>query len=121
MKLLDSNILIYSARNEYAFLRPLVSDPENAVSAFTLLEVLGYHALSEVDRTYFETAFQILKILPVDQSVISQAIALRQSRKISSADAIIAATALLENCELLSRNEQDLNWISELKLVNPIP
>ncbi|RMG25677.1 MAG: hypothetical protein D6730_10425 [Bacteroidetes bacterium] len=33
---------------------------------------------------------------------------------------ICFSTALLEDCEFLTRNEEDFNWISELKLVNPI-
>lgn len=113
--------MIYSAREAYAYLRPLVSDPANVVSAFSVLEVLGYHALTSRGRTYFETAFQILGILSIDQSVISKAGTLRQSKNISSADAIIAATALVYGCELLSRNETDFNWIQGINLVNPIP
>ena len=62
MKLLDSNLVIYSAQPDFAYLRPLMSDPDNQVSHFTMLEVLGYHILMPVDKTYFESVFAILDI-----------------------------------------------------------
>ena len=55
MILLDSNILIYAAQADYAHLRPLVNNPDNCVSAFTTLEVLGFYALSPTDKLYFNS------------------------------------------------------------------
>lgn len=43
MILLDSNILIYSAQSNFAYLRPLVSDPLNAVSASRYWKCWGIH------------------------------------------------------------------------------
>lgn len=94
MILLDSNIVIYSAQPSFAYLRHLVSDPLNAASAFTMLEVLGYPALASVDKVYFETTFKILQVFPINQPVLNQAIKLRQIKKMTPGDAIIAATAL---------------------------
>ena len=48
-----------------------------------------------------------------------KAIALRQQRKMSLADSILAATALENDWELVSRNVDDFEWIAELRLVNP--
>jgi predicted nucleic acid-binding protein len=47
------------------------------------------------------------------------AIALRQQRKMSLADSILAATALENDLELVSRNVDDFKWIAGLRLVNP--
>ncbi len=121
MILLDSNILIYAAQEEYAYLRPLISDPINTVSALSLVEVLGYHGLTDRDRSFFEAVFQVLRILPIDQEVLNQATLLRQKKNIGTADAIIAATALVYSCDLNTRNLADFNWILDLSLVNPIP
>lgn len=120
MKLLDSNILIYSAQEAYAYLRPLVSDPDNQVSAFTLLEVLGYHLLTPIDKRYFESVFAILDVKEVSLTIINQAISLRQRRKMSPGDALIAATALYYGSELYTRNVSDFNWIDGLVVINPI-
>jgi predicted nucleic acid-binding protein len=51
--------------------------------------------------------------------VIQQAIVLRQLRKMSLADAIIAATALAPDLPLVTRNVDDFKHIAGLKLINP--
>ena len=120
MKLLDSNLVIYSAQPTYAFLRPLMSDPNNQVSHFTMLEVLGFHALIPVDKTYFESVFAVLDIREISIPILNQAIALRQMRKMSPGDAIIAATALHFGSELYTRNVSDFDWLTGLTFINPI-
>ena len=120
MILLDSNIVIYSAQAAYAYLRPLVNNPDNCVSSFTTLEVLGFPALTHIDKAYFESAFAILDVQDISFPLVQQAIQLRQMRKMSAGDALIAATALQLNYELYTRNISDFNWISGLTVVNPI-
>jgi predicted nucleic acid-binding protein len=55
----------------------------------------------------------------VTDGATKKAIALRQRRKMSRADSILAATALENDWELVSRNVDDFEWIAELRLVNP--
>jgi hypothetical protein len=45
---------------------------------------------------------------------------LRQQHKMSLGDSLIAATALIHDLILATRNIDDFNWINDLKLVNPI-
>jgi len=121
MKLLDSNIVIYSYQPAYSFLKQLVIDPSSAVSVISRLEILGFHGLQSGEQTYCEFAFQILQQLPVDEAVLEEAILLRKAHKMKLADSIIAATALLNNAELHTRNVSDFKGIPGLTLVNPIP
>jgi toxin FitB len=120
MILLDTNIVIYASLTEYAYLRPLLLDRQNAVSAITHLEVLGFSKLSLADKHYFENTFTLLQTFDVTTSVIEQAIQLRQLRKMTVGDAIIAATALLYNYEIYTRNTEDFASIPQLKIYNPI-
>lgn len=120
MILLDSNILIYSAQAAYAHLRPLVSDPSHQISSFTMLEVLGFSSLTAIDKAYFQSAFDILDVKEISLPIINQAILLRQTRKMSPGDALIAATALVFGSELYTRNVSDFNWINGLTVVNPV-
>jgi hypothetical protein len=92
--LLDSNIIIYAIQPENVRLRQFIADHAPAVSALSYVEVLGYHRLTEADRTDLEEFFQVAKVLPIAQSVLEQAVALRQIRKTSLGDSIIAGTAL---------------------------
>ena len=48
-----------------------------------------------------------------------QTITLRKKHKIKLPDAIIAATALVHNLTLLTRNEKDFSKISNVESTNP--
>ena len=121
MYLLDSNILIYSSKAEYADLRKYItsSTATSAVSVATVIEVLGYHRLSPMDKAYFESCFAILHIYEVNKAISNKAVKLRQQQKLSLGDAIIAATALLHGYELVTRNTSDFKSIPGLRLLNP--
>jgi predicted nucleic acid-binding protein len=92
--LLDSNIIIYAAQPEHAALRRFIAENEVAVSA---------------------------DILPTTQSVLDRAIQLRQTRKMSLGDALVAATALVFGQTLVSRNVKGFTWIGGLNPHNPMP
>lgn len=51
MKLIDSNIIIYAARPANAVLRSWIEAESPAVSAISVVEVLGYHKLSIAEKT----------------------------------------------------------------------
>ena len=94
MKLLDSNIIIYSYQPNFSYLKPLVLDPENAISAISQLEILGFHSISISEETYCEYVFKVLQTFPIDNTILSKAIELRKTYKMKLGDSIIAATAL---------------------------
>jgi toxin FitB len=119
MKIFDSNLIIYSSQDEFKFLKPIINQNDTYVSEISKLEVLGYHQISLIDKNYFESQFALLKIIPIDKSVIDTAIDLRQRKKMSVGDSIIASTALLYDYELHTRNTSDFSWINRLRIVNP--
>jgi toxin FitB len=118
--ILDSNLIIYAARPEYPGLRHLIAVRSPAVSAVSQVEVLGYHRLSEADRLHFEQFFAASRVLPISDAVVARAILLRQSRRMSLGDALIAATALESGCELLTHNIKDYEGIPDLIVTDPI-
>ncbi|MFI3220828.1 MAG: PIN domain-containing protein, partial [Methylococcales bacterium] len=63
---------------------------------------------------------KILKIMPINEAVIDKAIELRQQFKMKSNDSIIAATALLNNMDVYTRNVDDFKNIIGLSVINPI-
>jgi hypothetical protein len=123
MYLLDSNILIYSSKPEYAFLREYITSETalSAASVATVIEVLGFHRLTLEDRAYFESCFALLHIFEVDHAISAKAVALRQQQKLSLGDAIIAATALVKDCILVTRNMADFASVDGLAVINPFP
>jgi predicted nucleic acid-binding protein len=114
MKLLDSNIIIYFYQPSCAFLKPLVVDPSNAISAISKLETLGFHGLQPGEQTYCEYVFEMLQVLAIDDTVLTEAIRLRRFYKMKLADSIVAATALLNNAELNTRNMGDFKNVPGL-------
>lgn len=118
--MLDSNLIIYAARPEYPGLRRLITARSPSVSAISVVEVLGYHKLTEVDRNYFAAFFAAADILPVSDDVVSRAVSLRQSRKMTLGDALIAATALVFSQELLTRNVRDFEGVAGLIVNDPL-
>jgi len=122
MKLIDSNILIYSGEPPFApALLPFVIDPNNFVSVVSCVETLGFHRITPQQVVYFENLFQILQVLPIDDNVVQMAIKIRQTKKISLGDAFVASTALVHGLEIVSRNTVDFSGIAGLTVINPIP
>ena len=89
------------------------------MSAISYVEVLGYHQLTELEQQYFEAFFAEAPILPLSQAVLEQAIKLRQLRKMTLGDALVAGTALVHNLKLVTRNAKDFDWIPNLTVLNP--
>jgi hypothetical protein len=83
MKLIDSNLFVYSAQSEYGNLRTLFAETDIFVSDISKIEVLGYHLLTDSDKVYFEALFRQLKSIIISNEVILKSIELRQKRKMS--------------------------------------
>ena len=119
MILLDSNIIIYAAKHEHADLRKMIAERTPAVSAVSYVEVLGYHRLNEEARANFAAFFAAAPVLPLSQAVLDQAVKLRQIRKMTLGDALVAATALVHDLELATHNTADFGWIPGLTVWSP--
>ena len=119
MRLLDSNIIIYATDPENEWLRIWLEAEPFAISQISQIEVLGYHQITPGEITDLREFIYSSNVLPISDGATNKAIALRQQRKMSLADSIVAATAVENDCELVSRNVDDFKWIAGLRLVNP--
>jgi predicted nucleic acid-binding protein len=119
MMILDSNIIIYSAKPENSFLRQFIAENEPSVSAISYVEVLGHHKLSANEKANLEGFFASAPMIPISQAILDHAVKLRQSRKMSLGDSLVAGTALTYDLTLVTRNTEDFKWIPDLKLLNP--
>jgi len=122
MKIFDSNLIIYSSLDEYQQLRSLIMANDVFISAVTKIETLGYHQLPDEDKTYFEGFFLQANVLPITDEIVDKATELRQQRKMSVDDCIIAATAVLNGFALYTNNTKDFIHIPGLTLtvLNPL-
>ena len=120
MKLLDSNIIIYSAREEYSYLRDIYKEDNVFVSEITRLEVLGFHRIISDQENYFKSIFSVITLIPISTEIIDNAIKFRKSYNLSVGDSIISATAKLYKLKLYTNNESDFTGIKGLKIYNPL-
>ena len=118
--LIDSNIVILASKlQNVELLSKLKKEEANIkVAIITKIEVLGYHQLNQVQKKFLENFFRAITVLPVNENVAEIAILIRQKRPVSIADALIAATAVAFELELLTENTKDYRGIQNLELLN---
>ena len=121
MRLIDTNLIIYSAHSDFYWLLPTIKTKDSAVASITRIEVMGFTNIQPREAAFFERYFSTIQEYPLDEAIILKAIELRQQKKIKLGDSIIAATALIYNAQLYTRNTPDFNWIENLTVINPIP
>lgn len=120
--LLDSNTIIdYIGElipEKAAIVLDRFFDEELHVSVISRIEVLGYNGKAS-DMRKLGGFLAMAIILYVDQDIADKTIAIRKTHKIKLPDAIIAATALVFDFTLISRNLSDFKRITGLRVVNP--
>src|SRR5258706_7034153 len=100
--------------------RQFIAANNPAVSVISYVEVLGFHRLTAEDQQLFRRFFASAETFPVTFPILDQAVTLRQQRRMSLGDSLIAATALVQNRTLLTRNLDDFRWIPDLRLLDPM-
>lgn len=120
--LIDSNVVIgYLDRTlppKGMEIVTLIIDETPKISVITKIEVLRYN--TSVDGYKVINDFIIeCKVLQLDDSVVEKTIEICKSHKIKLPDAVIAATALVNDLALVTRNISDFKNIKDLELLNP--
>jgi len=117
--LIDSNTLIeFTGRllpePVYTSLAAIIDSDFN-ISFINKIEVLGHHTAGQARQKFIEQA----NVLKADDDIINQTVHIRKSHKVKIPDAIVAATALVNDLILISRNTSDFKNIPGLQMENP--
>ncbi len=112
MVILDTNAVIYLFNNQLA--TPLAEE-EYGISVITEIELLSFPRLSRSHEDLLRRFFLDIRILPLDEQIKDETIALKRTRKLKTPDAIICATALAKKATLLT-NDKQLLHIAGLKV-----
>jgi predicted nucleic acid-binding protein len=118
--LIDTNVVIdaldgtmpHNVRQKVNLIAPVVS-------AVTYMEALGGYQVTAAQIRIIHFFLEQATILPINQPVIEATVKLRQQKKIGLGDAIIAATAIVHNRVLVTRNDSDFKSIDNLIVFNP--
>ena len=117
--LLDANAVIDFCANllpdNQRQLIATIIDEEPTISVVNKIELLSRNETPPSIHAFLSTA----DVIPLDDEVVIQTIALRKKHKIKLPDAIIAATAILQKRTLITRNIQDFSNIKGLRILNP--
>ncbi len=120
--LIDTNVLIYHTsgiEESIDFITGAILEESFNISVITKIEFLGWNRHT-VDG--FEECRKLIEqanIYFIDEDISNKAIELKRFKNIKLGDAIIAATAIIHNLELATRNTDDFKMIETLELVNP--
>ena len=120
--LIDTNILIYHTKGSQLtidFINNLIAQHSFNLSILTKIEFLGWDKHTNDGFEKCKRLIESANIYPVDENIANKAIELRRKTKIKLADAVIAATALLNNFHLVTRNVDDFKTIEGVEVINP--
>lgn len=121
--LLDTNIAIYLLNgtlpiNAETYLRPILEETCH-LSIVAKIELLGWNFSLAEDEHKAQAFIADSTILSLSDAIATRTIELRKHKKLRLGDAIIAATAIVHDMILLTRNEADFSNLSDLKVINP--
>jgi predicted nucleic acid-binding protein len=121
--LLDTNSLIYyfqgAPEMDPVFRQIEQGSARPVVSIITVIELLGYPRLTRQDETRIQSLLSGFTVVAVDERIAGQAVVLKRRHGVKTPDAIIAATALLENACLVTRDQALLDKVPEVESLNP--
>lgn len=85
------------------------------ISIITKIEVLGFNTKEEHYQT-LENLMDDARIMELTSEVADMSIIIRKTSKIKLPDAIIAATAIVNNLTLITHNKKDFKNITGLEI-----
>jgi predicted nucleic acid-binding protein len=120
----DTNTAIYYLQQQFPpaaekFMDDLVKDEQPVISAITEIELLCWKTANEKDLEVLHNFINDALVIELEQPIKLKTADIRKAHRIKLPDAIIAATALVYDLTLLSRNIPDFSSIDALKIIDP--
>lgn len=120
----DTNTAIYYLQQQFPpgaekFMDDLLKDEQPVISAITEIELLCWKTATEKDLEVLHNFINDALVIELEQPIKLKTADIRKLHRIKLPDAIIAATALVYDLTLLSRNVSDFGNISGIKIINP--
>ena len=120
----DTNTAIYYLQQQFPpnaekFIDDLLKDGQPVISAITEIELLCWKTATKEDLKVLHNFINDAFVIELEQAIKIKTAEIRKVVRIKLPDAIIAATALIYDFTLLSRNLSDFEDIEGLKIINP--
>lgn len=89
-----------------------------SISVINEIELLGFNTTLDEAQDLQDLINNVI-VIELSRDVVNQTIQLKKIKKMKLPDAIIAATALVHNLTIVSRNKSDFKNINGLKCIDP--
>ena len=96
-----------------------IVDIKPNLSVITKIELLCFKGTKQSEEKLTKTFVDASTVFGLDEAIVNKTIALRKMHPIKLPDAIIAATAIVFNLVLITRNMNDFESIVSLKCIDP--
>lgn len=120
----DTNTAIYYLQQLFPpqaekFIDDSLKEAQPCISAITEIELLCWKTATEKDLEVLHNFIGDALVIELERPIKLKTADIRKQHKIKLPDAIIAATALVYDLVLISRNTSDFKNIQGLKVVDP--
>ena len=120
--LIDTNVIIGYLDGKIenkgmSFFHPIIDRIPN-ISVINKIEILRFNSPDNDYKTLVEF-INSSYVFSLNENIIEKTISICRANKIKLPDAIIAATALVNNFTLITRNTSDFKKIADLDFLNP--
>ena len=120
----DTNTAIYYLQQQFPpgaekFIDDLITEEQPVISAITEIELLCWKTVTEKDLELLHNFINDALVIELEHAIKLKTAAIRKVQRIKLPDAIIAATALIYDLTLVTRNIDDFKNIEDIKMINP--
>ncbi|WP_293787619.1 type II toxin-antitoxin system VapC family toxin [uncultured Pedobacter sp.] len=120
----DTNTVIYFLQRQFTpaaekFIDNTLLTSQPAISAITEIELLCWKAATENDLLILRDFIKDSYVYELNQEIKNQTVEVRKYYSLKLPDAIIAATAIVNELTLITRNAKDFDKIQQLKVFSP--
>lgn len=124
--LIDTNAIIDYTSGLFpdkglSFMDDIINQEVN-ISVISKIEALAFEPQADQQKQYFQLLVNFIgnaNVYMLDDFIIGKTIEIRKIFKLKLPDAIIAASAIINNLTLISRNVKDFGKVPKLKVINP--
>ncbi len=117
--ILDTNFIISIMKSDASTLAMInelnILASECACSVITRIELLGFNGITLNEEVLIRQKLSAFTCIALDGNVESMTIALRKIRKIKLPDAVIAATTIVNNAQLLTLDAQLISVVNSFQ------
>ncbi|MCG2686802.1 type II toxin-antitoxin system VapC family toxin [Candidatus Parcubacteria bacterium] len=121
---LDTNSILYYLKRQKNLSQHFVNIVEGSdlisLSVVTKIELFSYPGLQIDEENKIKEFINDFKVDDLENDIVDKTIEIRKKYKLKLPDAIISATALINNAILITHNKKCFEKVIELKVVNPL-